>query len=71
MDEDISIIDTRTRNEKIKNFFTNNKKNIAILISIIILLFFGYFGYDEIKKKKQSKISWSIQLFNNKFFIWK
>ena len=25
MDEDIEIINTQTRNEKIKNFFVNNK----------------------------------------------
>ena len=27
MDEEISIIDANTRNEKIKNFFVKNKKN--------------------------------------------
>ena len=30
MDEEITIIDSNTRNEKIKNFFINNKKNIII-----------------------------------------
>ena len=29
MDEDIAAINTTTRNEKIKNFFINNKKNIS------------------------------------------
>ena len=28
MDEEISIIDAKTRNEKIKDFFINNKKRI-------------------------------------------
>ena len=35
MDEDLSIINTNTRNEKIKNFFVNNKNKI---ISGIIIL---------------------------------
>ena len=35
MDEDLSIINANTRNEKIKNFFVNNKK---LLISSVIIL---------------------------------
>ena len=35
MDEEISIIDTKTRNEKIKNFFVENKK---LLLSIVVFL---------------------------------
>ena len=57
MEQDIEIINSNTRNEKIKNFFINNKKNIAILISIIIILFFGYFAYDEIKKRNKVKLA--------------
>ena len=30
MEEDIAIIDKNTRNEKIKNFFINNKKRIIL-----------------------------------------
>ena len=33
MDEEITIIDTKTRNEKIKNFFIENKKAINIKLS--------------------------------------
>ena len=37
MDEDITIINTNTRNERIKNFFIYNKnKLITFLISVII-----------------------------------
>ena len=57
MDEDISAINTITRNEKIKNFFINNKKRIIIVLSILILLLIGYFAYGEIKKKNKIKIS--------------
>ena len=57
MDEDISIINKNTRNEKIKNFFVNNKKRIIIVLSILILSVLGYFAYDEIKKRNKIKIA--------------
>ena len=57
MDEDITIINTNTRNEKIKNFFVNNKKRIIIVLSILILLVLGYFAYDEIRKRNKTKIA--------------
>ena len=43
MDEDLSIINSDSRNEKIKNFFVNNKNKIisGIIVLIIILLLFG------------------------------
>jgi len=62
MDEDISIIDSKTRNEKIKNFFIKNKKYLFSVLSLIILIFFGFFGYDEIKDKKNKKLS---EKYNN------
>ena len=31
MDEEITIINTNTRNEKIKKFFLDNKKNLIII----------------------------------------
>jgi len=57
MEEDIAIIDKNTRNEKIKNFFINNKKRIIIFISLIILIIFGYFAYGDFKDKKRIKIA--------------
>ena len=57
MDEDISAINTSTRNEKIINFFINNKKRIIIVLSILILLVLGYFAYDEIEKRNKIKIA--------------
>ena len=40
MDEDLSIINSNTRNEKIKNFFVNNKSKLisGIIILIIIIM---------------------------------
>ena len=57
MDEDLAIVDTNTRNEKIKNFYINNKKKIIIFLSIIIVIFISYFGYIEFKEKQKIKIS--------------
>ena len=57
MDEDISIIDANTRNEKIKNFFINNKKKIIIFISIILIILIGYFSFEKIKEKNKIKLA--------------
>ena len=57
MDEDLSIINQRTQNEKIKNFFINNKKKIIIFITIIIVSFLCFFGYGEYKYIKKKQIS--------------
>ena len=57
MDEDISAINTSTRNQKIINFFVNNKRKLIILISLIVLTLFTYFGYQEIKERNKIKIA--------------
>ena len=56
MDEEITIINTNTRNEKIKNFFINNKRNIIIGISAILILILVFFSFGEIKKKSRIKL---------------
>ena len=57
MDEDLAIIDSNTRNEKIKNFFIKNKMKLIIFFSFLILVLLGYFGYDAFKNKKIIEIS--------------
>ena len=57
MDEDISAISANTRNTKIINFFTNNKKKIISVLSIIILLIFSYFILGEIKTRNKINIA--------------
>ena len=56
MDEDLSIINANTRNEKIKNFFVNNKNKIISVIIILIIIIIGVFSYDKylINKKKET-----------------
>ena len=57
MDEEISIIDSNNRNEKIRNFFVNNKKNLIIGITVITLGLVIYFSLSEIKKKNKIKLA--------------
>ena len=57
MDEDISIINSSTRNEKIKNFLFQNKKKIIIFIIFFIVILLSYFGYNEFKNQKKVEIS--------------
>jgi len=57
MDEDIAIIDANTRSEKIKNFYLNNKKKIFSLILVIIFLTFGYFFFQDLKKKEKIELA--------------
>ena len=57
MDEDISIINTNTRNERIKNFFVQNKKQIILALFIITILLIIYFAFGEYQDRKKVRIS--------------
>jgi len=57
MDEEITIIDSNTRNEKIKNFFIDNKKNLIIVFSIILVAVIGYLSIKEVKEKKKIELA--------------
>ena len=57
MDEDLSIINTNTRNEKIKNFFVNNKNKIISGIIILLIIIVGVFSYDKYLINKKKDIS--------------
>ena len=62
MDDDISIIDSNTRKEKIKNFlFENKKKLITFFVAIIlaVVLFFCYGEFIKIQNKKISNLYYS------------
>ena len=62
MDEEIAIIDTNARNEKVKNFFINNKKNLLIGTSILLILIIGYFSYDAFKKNEKLNLAKKFNL---------
>ena len=57
MDEDKAFIDTNIRNEKIKNFFSKNKKMIVLMLSSFLVLIIFYFSYSEYKNKIKLKFS--------------
>ena len=62
MDEDISIINTNTRNEKIKNFFIQNKKKIIVGLVVITILLISYFAFGKYQDRKKIKISNTFNL---------
>ena len=57
MDEDVSIINSNTRNEKIKNFFIYNKKKFISGIIIIAIGIIGAYIFDKYTTGKKKKIS--------------
>ena len=57
MDEDLTIINSNTRNEKIKNFFIKYKNKLITILLIIILSLFSYFGFKEYKSRQKIEIS--------------
>ena len=57
MDEDISIINSNARNEKIKNFFVNNKNTIILTTITLFVLLIGIYSFDKYKTNQKIKIS--------------
>ena len=57
MDEDLSIINANTRNEKIKNFFIKNKNKLIFFVIILIITLAGVFSYDKYLLNKKKNIS--------------
>ena len=62
MDEEISIIDSNTRKEKLKNFFIKNRKNLILFVFFTTLLLIIFFIFKDLKKKNKVEIS---DLYNN------
>jgi len=57
MEEDISIINSNTRQEKVRNFFVNNKNKIISTIVILVIILVGAYSFDSYKTNKKKKIS--------------
>ena len=57
MDEDLAIIDRNTRNQKIKDFFINNKKLLISISFIIVLLVISFYSYRIYKDNQREQIS--------------
>ena len=57
MDEDIAIIDEKTRNEKIKNFFVQNKKLLIFSILFIVIIILSYFSLQIYNDRQREAVS--------------
>jgi hypothetical protein len=57
MEEDISIINSNTRQEKVRNFFVNNKNKIISTIIILVIILVGAYSFDSYKTNKKKEIS--------------
>ena len=57
MDEDILIINSNTRQEKVRNFFVNNKNKIISTIVILVIILVGAYSFDSYKMNKKKEIS--------------
>ena len=57
MEEDLSVINTNTKIEKIKNLFIDNKKLLISLIVLLILILISFFGFKEYQKNQKVKVS--------------
>ena len=62
MDEDVSIINTNTRNEKIKNFFLNNKNKLIFGIIILLVVIVGLYSFDKYQINKKQQVSDTFNL---------
>ena len=62
MDEDVSIINTKTRNEKIKNFFINNKNKLIFGIIILLVGIVGIYSFDKYQINKKQRVSDTFNL---------
>ena len=57
MDEEIEIINTNTRIEKLKNFLISKRKQLIISLILIILILITFFGYQEFKSSSKEKLA--------------
>ena len=57
MDEEIEIINTNTRVEKLKNFLISKRKQLITLLILIILILISFFGYQEFNTRSKEKLA--------------
>ena len=54
MDEEIAIIDEKTRNEKVKNFLIKNKKILISIVLFLILSLVVFYSYKDYTERSKS-----------------
>ena len=57
MDQEIEIISSETRKEKIKNFFINKRKTIIVTVIFFLLILFSFIFYQEYKKSHREGLA--------------
>ena len=57
MDEEVTIIDSKTRNEKIKNFLLKNAKLISFFIIALLFVIIGFYTFQIFQDQKRESIS--------------
>ncbi len=62
MDEDLTIINTNTRNQKIKDFLNRNKKILIITFGFLLLAVISFYSYQIYKDKNKEMLSYK---YNN------
>jgi len=69
MDEEVLIIDSKTRNEKIRNFFIKNKKKLVLIFVAFILTAFSFYSYqaykDNVREQLANKYNIAVIQFEN------
>jgi len=69
MDEEVLIIDSKTRNEKIRNFFIKNKKKLVLIFIAFILTAFSFYSYqaykDNVREQLANKYNIAVIQFEN------
>ena len=57
MDQEVEIINSETRKEKIKNFIINKRNTIISILVFFVLILFGYFIYQENLERNRVKLA--------------
>ena len=57
MEEEISIINSNTRNERVRNFFVKNKSKIILILLAIIIVLIAAYSFDKYKTNQKIEIS--------------
>ena len=57
MDEEISIITSNTRNERIKNLFIRNKNKLISIILFLAVILISVYSYDRYKTNHKKEVS--------------
>ena len=57
MDQEVEIINTETRKEKIKNFIIKKRNTIISILVFFVLILFGYFIYQEYLERNRVKLA--------------